>query len=433
MAFFCPIRVRKGKKKKENDLLDGRAPTLGRITGSSSIETLVKVGLEKENHGIGSETKMIVLHDFTPCVDDELEVKRGQIVNVLYQENDWVYVIAENNNNAEGFIPFSYCTPLSSPLAELVKHKKLPRTTNNNLANSNKNPMDTGQVELQDTDTYSSIATSDIHPFFKDPSGKYVVLYTFIARDENDVSVERGEFVTVLNKDDHDWYWIIRSDGHEGFVPSAFVCPLEVAFGKHKHHQQLQPQQQGVLSITSSNAITNGMSNGNNSTGINLTGHVLGETTTNNSSNNTAITTTTNTSQSTINGLSLSSNGHNNASYINGNIINNLHHTTTTNGGVSTLEESTTYSNSMSGNSQGLPMSGGVVASHDIHPGTELVMLYDYKAQAPDDLNVRRGDWIYADLTNQTIEGWLWAYAPKLRKYGFIPKAYARPPAMTSI
>lgn len=216
----------------ENDLLDGRAPTLGRITGSSSIETLVRVGLEKENHGIGSETKMIVLHDFAPCVDDELEVKRGQIVNVLYQENDWVYVIAENNNNAEGFIPFSYCTPLSSPLAELVKHKKLPRTANNNLANSNKNPMDTGQVELQDTDTYSSIATSDIHPFFKDPSGKYVVLYTFIARDENDVSVERGEFVTVLNKDDHDWYWIIRSDGHEGFVPSAFVCPLEVAFGE---------------------------------------------------------------------------------------------------------------------------------------------------------------------------------------------------------
>lgn len=65
--------------------------------------------------------------------------------------------------------------------------------------------------------------------------------------------------------------------------------------------------------------------------------------------------------------------------------------------------------------------------------GTELVMLYDYKAQAPDDLTVRRGDWIYADLNNQTVDGWLWAYAPKTRKYGFIPKAYARPPAMTSL
>ena len=91
------------------------------------------------------------------------------------------------------------------------------------------------------------------------------------------------------------------------------------------------------------------------------------------------------------------------------------------------------------------------------YSGTELVMLYDYKvgvvivknhsrssvdpsihgagvqAQAPDDLSVRRGDWVYADLNNQTVDGWLWAYAPKTRKYGFIPKAYARPPAMTSL
>ena len=55
------------------------------------------------------------------------------------------------------------------------------------------------------------------------------------------------------------------------------------------------------------------------------------------------------------------------------------------------------------------------------------------QAQAPDDLSVRRGDWVYADLNNQTVDGWLWAYAPKTRKYGFIPKAYARPPAMTSL
>lgn len=35
-------------------------------------------------------------------------------------------------------------------------------------------------------------------PFSKDPSGRYVVLYTFTARDENDVDVERGEFVTGI-------------------------------------------------------------------------------------------------------------------------------------------------------------------------------------------------------------------------------------------
>ena len=51
---------------------------MGRITGSSSIETLVRVGIEKEN-GLSADSKMVVLHDFTPCVDDELEVKRGTV------------------------------------------------------------------------------------------------------------------------------------------------------------------------------------------------------------------------------------------------------------------------------------------------------------------------------------------------------------------
>lgn len=55
-------------------------PGMGRITGSASIETLVRVGIEKE-HGLSPDSKMVVLHDFTPCVDDELEVKRGQVPN----------------------------------------------------------------------------------------------------------------------------------------------------------------------------------------------------------------------------------------------------------------------------------------------------------------------------------------------------------------
>lgn len=66
----------------------------------------------------------------------------------------------------------------------------------------------------------------------QDPAGRYIVLYTFIARDENDVSVERGEFVTVLNREDPDWYWIVRSDGQEGFVPSGFVYPADVIQGE---------------------------------------------------------------------------------------------------------------------------------------------------------------------------------------------------------
>ncbi|XP_034233503.1 SH3 domain-containing protein Dlish isoform X1 [Thrips palmi] len=372
MAFLCPVRIGRSKKKKSSSDVDkelsrgGGTPLgMGRITGSASIETLVRVGIEKEN-GLSPDSKMVVLHDFTPCVDDELEVKRGQVVNVLYRENDWVYVIAADTRQ-EGFIPHSYCTLYNSQLGELALNnvkKKLPReecgmgpsanlsSASNGGANNINNNDDSPdhRADMSDCESYgnkkTTVATSalqlnmassqaslhsasssqpEVHPFLKDPSGRYIVLYTFIARDENDVSVERGEFVTVLNREDPDWYWIVRSDGQEGFVPSGFVYPADV-----------------------------------------IQGHL--------SQNNSPQTATYHTS----------------------------HHVTSQ-------------------------------STDDLRYGTELVMLYDYKAQAPDDLSVRRGDWIYADLANQTVDGWLWAYAPKTRKYGFIPKAYARPPAMTSL
>lgn len=195
---------------------------------------MVRVGIEKEN-GLSPDSKMVVLHDFTPCVDDELEVRRGQIVNVLYQENDWVYVIAENNH--EGFIPHSYCAAFDSHLAALalnVKHKKLPRNGFDTESDNDTTPIEIKSSEYE----YQETSLSDIHPFYKESSGRYIVLYTFVARDENDLSVERGEFVTVLNRDDPDWYWIVRSDGQEGFIPSGFVCCADIIQGTYHDFNQ---------------------------------------------------------------------------------------------------------------------------------------------------------------------------------------------------
>lgn len=403
-----------------DDSVSLRGPVMGRITGSASIETLVRVGIEKEN-GVSPDSKMVVLHDFSPCVDDELEVKRGTVVNVLYQENDWVYVITESSQQ-EGFIPHSYCAPFGSHLADLAMSvkKKLPRdiaalpTENNGSVTGGGSvpPAGTtsvngavtgGGVGVGGTQCYHNPAVTDdrggahglnkdaesptgrnrprnsatvgscaenveIHPFFKDPSGRYIVLYTFISRDENDLSVERGEFVTVLNKEDPDWYWIERSDGQEGFVPSAFVYPADVLPGE------------SFWSRTTTDT-TGKKSRHNNSS-------------------------TTGTDPALT--ASVGAPGH----------------------------QSTCLTGSYHGNSQQSSTCTPAVQSGNepvSYFGTEMVMLYDYKAQAPDDLTVRRGDWIYADLTSQTVEGWLWVYSPKTRKHGFIPKAYARPPAMTSL
>ena len=65
-------------------------------------------------------TKMIVVQDFSPCVEDELEVKRGQVVKALYQENEWRFVIAEDGR--EGFIPYTFCIPVGASRTTSTKH-----------------------------------------------------------------------------------------------------------------------------------------------------------------------------------------------------------------------------------------------------------------------------------------------------------------------
>lgn len=63
--------------------------------------------------------KMVILQDFQPYVEDELEIKRGDIVTFLYRDNDWVYV--EASHGGEGFVPYSYCAIKQSPNMEKPK------------------------------------------------------------------------------------------------------------------------------------------------------------------------------------------------------------------------------------------------------------------------------------------------------------------------
>ena len=58
-------------------------------------------------------------------------------------------------------------------------------------------------------------------------TGRYIVLYSYHAQDENDLSVERGHVVTLLNSDDPDWSWVALNDQLEGFVPSGFIYPYD--------------------------------------------------------------------------------------------------------------------------------------------------------------------------------------------------------------
>ena len=53
--------------------------------------------------------RMTAIRDYSPCCDEELAVRRGQRVKVLYKNNDWVYAVTKSGE--AGYIPYSFVRP----------------------------------------------------------------------------------------------------------------------------------------------------------------------------------------------------------------------------------------------------------------------------------------------------------------------------------
>ena len=53
--------------------------------------------------------RMTAIRDYAPCCNEELAVRRGQRVKVLYKNNDWVYAVTKSGE--AGYIPYSFVRP----------------------------------------------------------------------------------------------------------------------------------------------------------------------------------------------------------------------------------------------------------------------------------------------------------------------------------
>ena len=65
--------------------------------------------------------------------------------------------------------------------------------------------------------------------------------------------------------------------------------------------------------------------------------------------------------------------------------------------------------------------------------GTRLIVLYSFESKAFDDLTVRPGEYVYANLKDQIVPDWIWAYSPHRKKSGFIPEDHVKEPVVTDI
>lgn len=284
MAFdnlFCPIKTNKPKESKK---LSPRATSTNENAQNNNIG-------QSSGHSKQTPTPYrYVKAPFQAELSDEISVMPGDAV--LYQYTDttpngiWSHVLCLRTNQS-GFVPNGILT--NEPM-RAVRYKKMPRcgdssgehhqshhSPNHKLSHYSNKPItqDDNQVPikmlseirdqphhqrlniahslqgssgqqtlLKDTDLryfcptgYYNLNAPDSHcghsemecrPMHLTDCGHYLVLHNFVAREERDINVDPGEIVTVLNKDDPDWYWICRHDDRrEGFVPANFICQYE--------------------------------------------------------------------------------------------------------------------------------------------------------------------------------------------------------------
>ncbi|XP_064596697.1 SH3 domain-containing protein Dlish-like [Liolophura sinensis] len=218
------------------------------MTGSDSIDTLVRVGLTKAS-GLKPTARRVVIQDFTACGREELTVRRGDVVYIVYRDHEWFYVSTPGGRT--GYIPVTFCGKGKSvpsddvlehschipsrgripadptPLNESTAHLSLRTKEENARHLPDCQALHATDIELQSKQCRGyNHGYNEIFPFKKEERGHSMVLFEFGAKNENDLDVRRGEIVVRLNEEDREWVWVRRGDNVEGFVPYNYLCPL---------------------------------------------------------------------------------------------------------------------------------------------------------------------------------------------------------------
>lgn len=92
----------------------------------------------------------------------------------------------------------------------------------------------------------------------------------------------------------------------------------------------------------------------------------------------------------------------------------------------------TSTNSKKSSSEQASSSSSSIDKTHPIK-GTKLIALFDFEGIAFDDLNVLAGEYVYANIKDQIVPHWIWAYSPYRKRSGFIPEDYLKEPVITDI
>ena len=95
--FFCPTRFGRRRRKQKTQ-------QVSKFPGGNFEEPQYT---PEVTHHYPPGCYSVILQDFNAYVADELTIHEGDIVQMLYRENDWAFVA--NLDGEEGYVPFSFC------------------------------------------------------------------------------------------------------------------------------------------------------------------------------------------------------------------------------------------------------------------------------------------------------------------------------------
>ncbi|XP_062867191.1 SH3 and PX domain-containing protein 2B isoform X2 [Trichomycterus rosablanca] len=176
----------------------------------------------KKSAGESSATDPLLLDQYVAVTDyekqesSEISLHVGQMVEVIEKnESGWWFVSSED---AQGWVPATCLEAqddpddFSLPAEEVCRRFwSLPRL---------------GGRRRTLGDLFCSSFRQE---------EKYVVIYPYCARDQDEIDIEKGMTVEVIEKNLEGW-WKIRSQGREGWAPASYLKKSDILSQKMSAH-----------------------------------------------------------------------------------------------------------------------------------------------------------------------------------------------------
>ena len=161
-----------------------------------------------------------VSFEFDSKISGTLQAKRGDVVCQINAINGWLLVRAEDGR--EGYIPAGYCSPYVSEQAEESSPSATAAGGLSVMSISSGIGPSIGNSQSREDGLRDSDSARQDTPDIQN-LGTAIAVFDFLAERTTEVSMLRGDRMTVVSDGDPDWLRVLTEEGLEGLVPKSYV------------------------------------------------------------------------------------------------------------------------------------------------------------------------------------------------------------------